>query len=89
MGILADLVDHVVGIDPDRDWITAAVVDAKTTAVMATERFTADRDGYGELLDWARGDHHRGRAGLGGGGDGQLRPCGPGPRPSTSSRRSS
>jgi transposase len=52
MGILADLVDHVVGIDPDRDWITAAVVDAKTTAVVATDRFTADRDGYGDLLDW-------------------------------------
>jgi len=23
--MLAELVDHVIGIDPDRDWITAAV----------------------------------------------------------------
>jgi hypothetical protein len=53
MGILAELVDHVVGIDPDRDWITAAVVDAKTTGVVVTERFAADRDGYRDLLDWA------------------------------------
>jgi hypothetical protein len=28
--MLDDLVDHVVGIDPDRDRITAAVVCAKT-----------------------------------------------------------
>ena len=35
--MLAELVDHVIGIDPDRDWITAAVVDAKTTGVIATE----------------------------------------------------
>ncbi len=24
--MLAEMVDHVVGIDPDRDWITAAVL---------------------------------------------------------------
>ncbi|CAN5743020.1 hypothetical protein BH23ACT5_BH23ACT5_21530 [soil metagenome] len=34
--MLAEMVDHVVGVDPDRDWITAAVVDAATTGVVAT-----------------------------------------------------
>ena len=30
--MLAELVHHVVGVDPDRDWITLAVVDARTPA---------------------------------------------------------
>lgn len=51
--MLAELVDHVIGIDPDRDWITAAVVDARTTGVIATERFAANSDGYNEVLDWS------------------------------------
>ena len=29
--MLAELVDHVIGVDPDRDWITAGIVEAKTT----------------------------------------------------------
>ena len=29
--MLAELVDHVIGIDPDKDWITAAIVEADTT----------------------------------------------------------
>ena len=37
--MLAGLVDHVIGIDPDRDWITGAVIDAHTTGIIATERF--------------------------------------------------
>jgi len=40
--MLAELVDHVIGIDPDRDWITAAVLDAKTTGVIATAIAGAD-----------------------------------------------
>ena len=28
--MLAELVDHVVGVDPDRDWITLAVLDARS-----------------------------------------------------------
>ena len=28
--MLATMVDHVIGIDPDRDWVTASVVDAST-----------------------------------------------------------
>ena len=30
--MLAELVDHVVGVDPDRDWITLAVLDARRAA---------------------------------------------------------
>lgn len=44
--MLAELVDHVVGVDPDRDSITIAVVDAQTTAVLANERFAANAAGY-------------------------------------------
>lgn len=29
--MLEELVDHVIDIDPDRDWVTAAVVDARIT----------------------------------------------------------
>ncbi len=53
--MLAELVDHVIGIDPDRDWITAAVIDAHTTGVIATERFPADSAGYDEAITWAEG----------------------------------
>ncbi len=51
--MLAELVDHVIGVDPDRDWITAAVVDAKTTGVVATQRFPANAGGYDEAICWA------------------------------------
>jgi transposase len=44
--MLAEMVDHVVGVDPDRDWITAAVVDSATTGVVATARFAAKGSGY-------------------------------------------
>ena len=57
MTILADVVDHVIGVDPDRDSLTAAVVDAKTSAVLVTERFVASGAGYDELVAWA--DGHR------------------------------
>lgn len=51
--MLEELVDHVIGIDPDRDWITAAIVDAKTTGVLTTERFSANTTGYSEAICWA------------------------------------
>ena len=51
--MLAELVDHVIGIDPDRDWITAAIVDAHTTGVVTTERFPANTTGYAEAISWA------------------------------------
>jgi hypothetical protein len=37
--MLAELVDHVVGVDPDRDWITLAVLDARSAGVVAEGRF--------------------------------------------------
>ncbi len=51
--MLAELVDHVVGIDPDRDWITAAVLEAATAGVVATGRFPANAAGYQEAVVWA------------------------------------
>jgi len=51
--MLAELVDHVIGIDPDRDWITAAVLDANTTGIVATAKFAANNDGYDEAIEWA------------------------------------
>ena len=51
--MLAEMVDHVIGIDPDRDWITAAIVDAKTTGVVSSARFTADALGYDDAIAWA------------------------------------
>lgn len=48
--MLAELVDHVVGVDPDRDWITLAVLDARSAGVVAEDRFPATRDGYGEAI---------------------------------------
>ena len=51
--MLAGLVDHVIGIDPDRDWITAAIVEADTTRFIESARFSADRDGYARAVAWA------------------------------------
>jgi transposase len=51
--MLAEMVDHVIGIDPDRDWITAAVLDADTAGVVATGRFAADAAGYRDAVLWA------------------------------------
>ncbi len=41
--MLAEMVDHVVGIDPDRDWITAAVLEAGTAGVVISWQKTASR----------------------------------------------
>jgi len=51
--MLAEMVNHVVGVDPDRDWITAAVVDSATAGVVATARFAANGSGYREAMAWA------------------------------------
>ena len=51
--MLAELVDHVIGVDPDRDWITVAVLDAHTSGVIATDRFRTSRDGYRDAIGWA------------------------------------
>ncbi len=51
--MLAELVDHVIGVDPDRDWITVAVLDARTSGVITTDRFPATGDGYRDAIVWA------------------------------------
>ena len=52
----ADAPAHVIGVDPDRDSVTASVVEASTTAEVAAAAFTASRGGCVQLLEWA--DRH-------------------------------
>ena len=54
--MLADIVDHVIGIDPDRDRITASLVEASTGGELATAAFETTRGGYERLVAWA--DRH-------------------------------
>ena len=54
MAKLAELVDHVIGVDPDRDRITAAVVCAKTQGELASRTFATTARGYGQALRWAK-----------------------------------
>lgn len=51
--MLSQLVDHVVGVDPDRDRITAAVIDAKTQGELDRAEFPTTPAGYADALDWA------------------------------------
>lgn len=51
--MLAELVEHVIGVDPDLDWITVAAVDARTSGVIATDRFPASGSGYRDVRLWA------------------------------------
>ncbi len=53
--MLAELVDHVVGVDPDRDWITIAVLEARSAGVVAEGRFAATADGYQEAVVFVDG----------------------------------
>jgi len=53
--MLAELVQHVIGVDPDRDWITLAVVDARSSGVVAEGRFAATGDGYDDAVDFVDG----------------------------------
>ena len=51
--MLAELVRHVIGVDPDRDRINLAVVDAATTGVIAHGRFPATAAGYEQAVELA------------------------------------
>jgi transposase len=53
--MLAELVHHVIGVDPDRDWITLAVVDAHSSGVVAEGRFPATGDGYRDAVELVDG----------------------------------
>lgn len=51
--MLAELVDHVIGVDPDRDRITAVVLDTSTRAELAPVVFATTPAGYAALIEWA------------------------------------
>jgi len=51
---LADLVEHVIGVDPDRDRVTAAVVSVTTQGELAAATFPTTRRGYGQAIRWAK-----------------------------------
>ncbi|WP_347059855.1 transposase [Blastococcus sp. HT6-30] len=50
MSMLAGLVEVVIGVDTHSQTHTAAVLDARTGAVLARATVTADPDGYAELV---------------------------------------
>ena len=53
MSILAELVDHVIGIDPDKETFSAAVVEALTRGDLGGERFSTRQGGYYSVIEWA------------------------------------
>ena len=59
--MLTDLVDHVLGVDPDRDRITVAVVAARTQGVVASNTFPTTPRGYRAALRWAAEHTEQGR----------------------------
>jgi transposase len=58
MSMLAELVEVVIGVDTHSQSHTAAVLDARTGAVLAHATITADPDGYAELV--ALAEEHSG-----------------------------
>ncbi|MBK6855631.1 MAG: IS110 family transposase [Microthrixaceae bacterium] len=59
--MLSELVDHVIGVDPDRDRITVAVVDAKTQGELGRAEFPTTPAGYASAIDWADAHSTAGR----------------------------
>jgi transposase len=53
MSMLAELVEVVIGVDTHKDTHTAAVVDARTGAVLDRATAGADPDGYADLVELA------------------------------------
>jgi transposase len=54
MGMLAELVDYVIGVDTHRDAHAAAIVDARSGTVAIGRTVPADAFGYKRLLRFAR-----------------------------------
>jgi hypothetical protein len=54
MGMLAELVDYVVGVDTHRDGHSLALVEATTGAVVAQRTVPSNGRGYAEALRFAR-----------------------------------
>jgi transposase len=50
--MLSDIVDYVIGVDPDRDRITLAVLAASTQAKSAASSFATTARGYRQALRW-------------------------------------
>jgi transposase len=46
-------VDHVVGVDPDRDRITIGIVDAATQGAVGSNSFPTTPRGYRAAIRWA------------------------------------
>jgi len=51
--MLAELVQHVIGVDPDRDRITASLVETRTRGELARREFPANPSGYLAAIEWA------------------------------------
>jgi transposase len=51
--MLAELVDHVIGVDPDRDRITAVIIDAGTRGEIDQIEAPATPAGYRNVIEWA------------------------------------
>jgi transposase len=54
--MLADLVDHVIGVDPAKRVFMAVLVDASTKAEIAHREFKTAPSGYSAAIEWA--DEH-------------------------------
>jgi transposase len=54
MSMLAELVEVVIGVDTHKDTHTAAVVDARTGAVLDRASVGADPGGYAGLVELAQ-----------------------------------
>ena len=57
--MLTTMVEHVIGIDPDRDRITASVVDTATTGEQASEVFEDHQGGIRPVVEMGRPAHPR------------------------------
>lgn len=53
VSMLADLVDHVIGIDPDKETFSVAVIEALSLGAGHGERFNTRPGGYESALEWA------------------------------------
>ena len=53
--MLAELVDHVIGVDPDRDRITIGIVRADNQGAAGTDSFPTTPKGYRAAISWVDG----------------------------------
>lgn len=53
--MLADLVEHVIGVDPDRDRFTVGLIDSGTGGAIDSAEFKTCPGGYRDAIEWADG----------------------------------